>query len=164
MDKLFAVAGTSVLEGKCKVRFAKDMARAKVLAKNGHTDIKLVELPKQMTKAAALVHIAALPQFAGAACQAAIKADADGEAPTKVVKQAKPSKMAEAIVHAAAKTAKAKVAKAAAAPVVARTVSPAEAAVRAKNLETMREVHRKIKAMEKRSGMADERHEDEIAA
>lgn len=164
MDKLFAVAGTSVLEGKCKVRFAKDLARAKVLAKNGHTDIKLVELPKQMTKAAALAHIAVLPQFSDAASQAAIKADAADEAPTKQskpAKQSKVTKMAEAVVHAAAKTVKAKVA---AAPVAARTVSPAEAAARAKNLETMREVHRKIKAMEKRSGMADDRHEDEIAA
>lgn len=163
MDKLFAVAGTSVLEGKCKARFAKDMARAKVLAKNGHTDIKLVELPKPMGKAAALAHIAALPQFADAVCQAAIKADADGEVPAKAdkpAKQAKVTKMAEAVVQAAAKTVKAK--KAPAAPKVELT--PEQAATKAKNLETLRKVHAKIKAMEKRSGMADERHEDEIAA
>lgn len=162
MDKLFAVAGTSVLEGKCKARFAKDLARAKVLAKNGHTDIKLVELPKPMDKAAALAHIALLPQFADAASQAAIKADATDEAPAKQAKQAKVTKMAEAVVHAAAKTVKAKRVAQEAKPKVELT--PEQAAAKAKNLETLRKVHAKIKAMEKRSGMADERHEDEIAA
>lgn len=159
MDKLFAVAGTSVLEGKCKVRFAKDLMRAKVLAKNGHTDIRLVELPKPMGKSDALAHIAALPQFKDAACQAAIKADSVAEAPAK---RAKPTKMAEAVVHAAAKTAKAKKAMPAPAPKV--EVTPEQAAAKAKNLETLRRVHAKVKAMEKRSGLAEDRHPEEVTA
>jgi hypothetical protein len=50
-DKKFAVAGVSTLEGKTKVRFANDTMRIKILAKNGHTDIQLVDLPREMTKA-----------------------------------------------------------------------------------------------------------------
>ena len=50
-SKTFAVAGVSTLDGKTKVRFANDAARIKILVKNGHTDIKLVDLPREMTKA-----------------------------------------------------------------------------------------------------------------
>ena len=50
-EKKFAVAGVSTLEGKTKVRFANDTMRIKILAKNGHTNIELVDLPREMTKA-----------------------------------------------------------------------------------------------------------------
>ena len=50
-DKRFAVAGVSTLDGKTKIRFANDSMRVKILAKNGHTDVELVELPREMTKA-----------------------------------------------------------------------------------------------------------------
>ncbi len=50
-DKKFAVAGVSTLEGKTKLRFANDVMRIKILAKNGHSDVELVELPSEMTKA-----------------------------------------------------------------------------------------------------------------
>lgn len=50
-DKKFAVAGVSTQAGKTKVRFANDVMRIKILAKNGHTDINLVDLPREMTKA-----------------------------------------------------------------------------------------------------------------
>ncbi len=49
-DKLFKIAGVSKLKGSYKVRFANDMTRVKVLAKTGHTEIELVDLPKAMTK------------------------------------------------------------------------------------------------------------------
>jgi hypothetical protein len=48
--KKFAVAGVSTLNGKTKIRFANDAMRVKILAKNGHTDVDLVELPREMTK------------------------------------------------------------------------------------------------------------------
>ena len=35
-DKKFAVAGVSTLDGKTKIRFANDVMRIKILAKNGH--------------------------------------------------------------------------------------------------------------------------------
>jgi hypothetical protein len=50
-DKKFAVAGVSTLNGKTKVRVANDAARVKILVKNGHTDIELIDLPQEMTKA-----------------------------------------------------------------------------------------------------------------
>ena len=49
-EKKFAVAGVSTLNGKTKVRFANDAMRVKILAKNGHTDVELIELPREMTK------------------------------------------------------------------------------------------------------------------
>jgi hypothetical protein len=49
--KKFAVAGVSTLAGKTKIRFANDVMRIKILAKNGHTGVELVSLPHEMTKA-----------------------------------------------------------------------------------------------------------------
>jgi hypothetical protein len=49
-EKTFSVAGVSTLEGKTKIRFANDSLRIKILAKNGHTDVQLVDLPREMTK------------------------------------------------------------------------------------------------------------------
>jgi hypothetical protein len=49
-DKKFSVAGVSTLEGKTKLRFANDVMRIKILAKNGHTNVELKELPREMTK------------------------------------------------------------------------------------------------------------------
>lgn len=72
-DKKFAVAGVSTLEGKTKLRFANDTMRIKILAKNGHTDVELVELPSEMTKAEAVQHLKTIGFGAGnAAVQAAI--------------------------------------------------------------------------------------------
>ena len=49
-SKTFAVAGVSTLNGKTKLRFANDVMRIKILSKNGHTDVELVDLPHPMTK------------------------------------------------------------------------------------------------------------------
>jgi len=56
-DKKFAVAGVSTLSGKTKIRFANDTMRIKILAKNGHTDVELVTLPQEMTKAEIAQHL-----------------------------------------------------------------------------------------------------------
>lgn len=53
MEKTFTFAGTSNLNGVVAYRFANGADRAKVLAKNGHTDIDLRACPKPMTKAEA---------------------------------------------------------------------------------------------------------------
>jgi hypothetical protein len=71
-DKMYTVAGVSTLNGDTKARFANDVMRIKVLAKNGHENIQLVELPESMTKVDAAKFIAALPEFADAASQEAI--------------------------------------------------------------------------------------------
>jgi hypothetical protein len=55
-DRKFDIAGFSTQHGKRKVRFAngKTETRAKVLGRNGHTDIDLRVLPNPMTKAEAM--------------------------------------------------------------------------------------------------------------
>ena len=49
-DKTFTVAGVSTLNTQIKPRFANNMDRVKTLVRNGHTDIKLIELSKPMNK------------------------------------------------------------------------------------------------------------------
>jgi len=87
-DKKFAVAGVSTLEGKTKLRFANDTMRIKILAKNGHTDVELVELPVEMTKAEAVQHLKSI-EFGkdNAAIQAAVAyAEKKNPAPQAAVK------------------------------------------------------------------------------
>jgi hypothetical protein len=73
-DKKFAVAGVSTLEGKTKIRFANDTMRIKILAKNGHTDVDLVELPSEMTKGEIVQHLKSIEFGKGnAAVESAIK-------------------------------------------------------------------------------------------
>ncbi len=49
--KTFTVTGVSTLNGVVKVRFTNDMAaRIKILAKNDHSEIRLIELDEPMTK------------------------------------------------------------------------------------------------------------------
>ena len=56
-DKMFAVAGVSAQNGSFKVRFANDILRSKILQKNGHTDIMLETLPREMTKGEAVQYL-----------------------------------------------------------------------------------------------------------
>ena len=87
-DKLFTVAGTSTLNGEMKVRFANDVMRIKVLAKHGHEDITLVELPQAMSKVDAAKFIKTVDEFSGVAEQAAIAdyLDRKDEKPAKATK------------------------------------------------------------------------------
>jgi len=54
---MFKVTGVSTLNGEVKVRFANDLTRVKVLAKNGHTDIELFELDTPMDKPAIAAYL-----------------------------------------------------------------------------------------------------------
>ncbi len=100
-DKLYTVAGVSKLDGEYKVRFANDVLRIKVLAKHGHEDITLVELPEAMTKVEAVKFIKTVDEFAGVAAQAAIADYLDR-------KDEKPAKVAAPKAKAPAKAPKAK--------------------------------------------------------
>lgn len=72
---LFTVAGLSRQNGSLKLRFANDfVTRTKVLARNKHTDINLVELPQGMTKDAAVAYLSTLNQFADVESQSTISA------------------------------------------------------------------------------------------
>jgi hypothetical protein len=74
------------LDGVTKVRFANDQMRVKVLAKSGHTDINLIELPEAMTKLDAVKFIKNLDEFSNVVEQVAIAdyLDRKDEKPAKV--------------------------------------------------------------------------------
>ena len=92
-DKLYTVAGVSKLDGEYKVRFANDVLRIKVLAKHGHEDITLVELPEAMTKGDLVTFLKSSDLYKNAEYAAAIDAaDAKyNDVGTVKVKGAKPS-------------------------------------------------------------------------
>jgi hypothetical protein len=71
-DKRYTVAGVSTLNGDTKIRFANDVMRIKVLAKNGHENIQLVELPEAMLKTEIAKFLATLPEFQDADSQSAV--------------------------------------------------------------------------------------------
>jgi hypothetical protein len=144
MSKLFSVAGTSNLDGVVKFRVANGSAaaRTKVLLKNGHSDIKLFDLPKPMDKDAAIAFV----KSNGSAISTAT---------------AKPAKAATAPKLKLVKTEKPKAAPAAkTAPTVEKTEDTSTIAkapstksfeevarIKSKNLETMRAVTNKLQAL-----------------
>ena len=95
----FTHAGVSKLDGEFKVRFCNDQMRVKVLAKNGHTDIDIVELKTPMTKEDAVAYLLSI-DFAtqngktNAAVQAALEAELDKRSP-KAASKDKPKKEAK---------------------------------------------------------------------
>lgn len=52
-EKTYTVAGVSYYRGQYQVRVANNKNRGRVLEKNGHKDVKMVELPYAMTKSEA---------------------------------------------------------------------------------------------------------------
>ena len=75
---VFTHAGVSELNGEFKVRFCNDALRVKVLAKNGHKNIDIVELKTPMTKEDAVAFLLSI-DFANGnkSVQAALEAAAD---------------------------------------------------------------------------------------
>jgi hypothetical protein len=86
---MFKVAGVSTLKGEVKVRFANDMTRVKVLTKNGHSDIELIELPQAMDKPAVVAHLKTIELYQNPKFQAAIDAADAKYNGAKVVKVSK---------------------------------------------------------------------------
>lgn len=100
-EKLFTHAGTSRLNGVVKARFANDALRVKVLAKNEHTDIDIIELKEPMTKTAAVEFLLSI-QFAtndagvvDAEKQAALEEALDRRVPQAAKKEQKGNKEAK---------------------------------------------------------------------
>jgi hypothetical protein len=100
-EKLFTHAGTSRLNGVVKARFANDALRVKVLAKNEHTDIDIIELKEPMTKAAAVEFLLSI-QFAtndagvvDAEKQAALEEALESRTPQAAKKEQKGNKEAK---------------------------------------------------------------------
>jgi len=113
----FSHAGVSKLNGEFKVRFANDSLRVKVLAKNGHKDIDIVELKHPMTKEEAVAYLLSINFDNGnKEVRAALEAAQDKRTPKataapKAKAKSKPTMEAikakvEAKAKATAKTAK----------------------------------------------------------
>ena len=102
MSKSFTHAGVSRLNGEFKVRFANDALRVKVLAKNGHKDIDIVELKHPMSKEEAVQYLISI-DFAtqngktNPEVKAALEAELDKrtETPKAANKEQKPKKEAK---------------------------------------------------------------------
>lgn len=91
MSKSFSHAGVSKLDGKFKVRFCNDALRTKVLQKNGHTDIDIVELKHPMTKPEIVEYLLSISFDNGnAEVRAAIEAE-QGKRTEKPAKAAVPT-------------------------------------------------------------------------
>ena len=117
MSGSYSHAGVSKLNGEFKVRFCNDQMRVKVLAKNGHTGIDIVELKHPMTKADAVAYLLSIDFDNGnkevrAALEAAQdkrtekpKAEKVAKAPKAKAKAAKPvAKKAVAVPKAKVQT------------------------------------------------------------
>ena len=108
---LYTFAGTSVLKGELKVRFANSDARARQLAKLGDTNVNIVPLPSEMDKAGAVDYLLTLPAFDSV--QDALRAEVAVKAkPARTVKvrvsKVKPAKTAPSMDSIRAKAAKAR--------------------------------------------------------
>ena len=140
MEKLFTVAGTSALEGVVKFRVANGSAaaRTKVLVRSGHTDIKLVDLAKPMTKADAIAFV-----------------KSNGSVATETPVATKPAKVAKSPKLKVVKTKPVKSTKEVPAETLLAEVGIKPTAksldeiakIKAKNLETMRRVTNKLAAL-----------------
>ena len=72
-NKMYTVAGVSTSNGKTKVRFANDyVGRFKILTKNGHTDVNILELPNSMSKGDVCKFLSTHEKFQDEASQSAI--------------------------------------------------------------------------------------------
>ena len=95
MSKSFTHAGVSKLDGEFKVRFANDAMRTKVLIKNGHTDIDIIELKNAMSKEDALAYLMSIDFDNGnTAVRAALESEVDkrGNTPKAANKERKGNK------------------------------------------------------------------------
>jgi hypothetical protein len=107
----FKYAGVSTLNGKIKARFANDQMRVKVLAKNGHKDIDIIELKHPMTKQEAVAFLLSINFDNGnASVRAAIEAEVEKRTSVTTPKAKAPvkSKPSMDAIKAKAQAAKAK--------------------------------------------------------
>jgi hypothetical protein len=74
---MFKIAGTTRFKGEYKVRFGTDFAsRIKMLIKQGHEEVEMLELPSEMTKGQAVRHLLTLKdRFSAGALEAIEDAD-----------------------------------------------------------------------------------------
>jgi hypothetical protein len=103
----YSHAGVSSLNGSMKVRFANDALRVKVLAKNGHKDIDIIELKNPMTKEDAVAYLLSIDFDNGnKTVRAALEAAADKRGVTTAPKAKVSKPVATATKTPVAKTTK----------------------------------------------------------
>lgn len=122
MSKSFTHAGVSKLDGEFKVRFANDSTRVKVLIKNGHTEIDMLELKHPMTKEEAVAYLVSIdfatqngvtnPEVKAALDEAQAKRSERKPAEKALAKTAKTAKAAKSTAKPTMESIKAKAAKA----------------------------------------------------
>lgn len=147
MTKTFSVAGVSTLDGVRKFRVANGtpVARAKVLERGGHTEINLFALEKPLTKEQAFEHLrkSGFTESKSSAAKATKEVPARKllkEVGLKVVKAPKLKKSTKSEVVEPLTVANL--------PATPSTKSLEEVArIKAKNIETMRRVTEKLKAI-----------------
>lgn len=95
---MFKVTGISTFNGKTKVRFANDLvSRVKILVKDGHEDINLVELAEPLSKLDCIKHLKTTDLYANPKFAAAIDAADEKYTDMGTVKVSKPAISLEAI-------------------------------------------------------------------
>jgi len=160
MEKLFSVAGTSALEGVVKFRVANGSAaaRTKVLTRSGHTDIKLVDLVKPMSKEDAIAFIKSQGSAFAAETPVATKPAKEPKQKTvklsTIVKKVSKKFAAEKSVRAINAAFNAKTKEVPAEQLLAEVgIQPSTnsideiAKIKDKNLETMRRVSNRLAAL-----------------
>ena len=160
MEKLFSVAGTSALEGVVKFRVANGSAaaRTKVLTRSGHTDIKLVDLVKPMSKEDAIAFIKSQGSAFAAETPVATKPAKEPKQKTvklsTIVKKVSKKFAAEKSVRAINAAFNAKTKEVPAEQLLAEVgIQPSTnsideiAKIKEKNLETMRRVSNRLAAL-----------------
>lgn len=98
MSKTFTHAGVSTLDGVTKARFCNDALRTKVLQKNGHTNIDIIELMEPMTKEDIVAYLISIDFAQGnATVQAALEQELDKRSLKMTPKAAKAAPKAKAV-------------------------------------------------------------------
>jgi len=130
MSGSYSHAGVSKLNGEFKVRFCNDALRVKVLAKNGHKDIDIIELKNPMTKEDAVAYLLSIDFDNGnKLVRAALEQAADKRGLTATPAKAPKAKVSKPVAKAPAKATKTPVAKTTKVPV--QTQAQAFAAIEA---------------------------------
>jgi hypothetical protein len=81
-DKKYSVAGVTIQpDGVMKVRWTNNIMRIKILHREGHTDIRLADLGKEMSKYDCIKAIQSLDEFQDAAAQSCIAEYLEEKAP-----------------------------------------------------------------------------------
>lgn len=99
----FSHAGVSRLDGKFKVRFCNDALRQKVLIKNGHTDIDIIEMKVPMSKEDAVAYLLSINFDNGNAEVRAALEEAQGKRAPKAASKSPAKKEAKKPKKAPAK-------------------------------------------------------------